>query len=490
MSLLLRILFFLSIKADSHSFDIYSHNCPANGALNASAACTVIVRYTPESEAVHSSLFNINYSNYYNQSTFPQVSLVGEGITPLANFKRWSEIYAATGDIDAELKIKWEAFVPTLAGITIDGYKVYQSIGSALPSGIDNLAPFEILNIVGDDDVDRAYSLTGALPDTIYHIAIRPYYSTQIMDSPDLPSNLKIYIPPVNMSFIHPYIVNQETCFNMGLTSLNAEQLGCSYLGAGNTDGIYKFDKYLFVDRYEISQTNGGAYENLPSKQPLEFINQFVADSSCKSFNFGYQGQAITKRLLTRSEWVAAAAWPESYSVATIDSIEEDTNANDCKLKQLNPVGTGSSSMCLSRYGAYDMVGNLWEWNSDQVNGTIGWSSLIDANNDMFGMNLGGILPEVVTNLPCFSYIFGVAQSITVETCPNGVEGSSISNIVNDYFLPPLGTNNKSVRSGGGVGPEAGLAYRKGGRWVGDFNPGFTDTTPKTGARCSFSLDF
>lgn len=65
------------------------------------------------------------------------------------------------------------------------------------------------------------------------------------------------------------------------------------------------------------------------------------------------------KRLLTNDKWQRAAA-------GTTDDLPPDENSPPCNtFAGDGPVLTGSRSACVSRWGAYDMVGNLYEWIGD-----------------------------------------------------------------------------------------------------------------------------
>lgn len=66
------------------------------------------------------------------------------------------------------------------------------------------------------------------------------------------------------------------------------------------------------------------------------------------------------KRLLTNTEWQAAAAGTPDPGT--------DNGTTDCNISAAGAVvDTGSRSNCVSRFGVFDMVGNLFEWVADWV---------------------------------------------------------------------------------------------------------------------------
>jgi hypothetical protein len=86
---------------------------------------------------------------------------------------------------------------------------------------------------------------------------------------------------------------------------------------------------------------------------PAAFITWFQAAAAAR--NSG-------KRLATNAEWQTAA-------LGTPDTGGADDGATTCNTDDLAPgvTPTGSRSTCKSDVGAFDMVGNLWEWVADWV---------------------------------------------------------------------------------------------------------------------------
>lgn len=85
-----------------------------------------------------------------------------------------------------------------------------------------------------------------------------------------------------------------------------------------------------------------------PSAKPWRFISQNQAAIACARAG---------KRLPTNQEWQLAA-------LGTMDSKAE-WGSDDCQVANnwaTQPGATGSGKDCVSASGAYDMIGNLWEW--------------------------------------------------------------------------------------------------------------------------------
>jgi Sulfatase-modifying factor enzyme 1 len=106
---------------------------------------------------------------------------------------------------------------------------------------------------------------------------------------------------------------------------------------------------------------------SIPGVTPARFLTWFQAASACA--NAG-------KRLLTNQEWTVAA-------LGTQDPGPDD-GVNDCNTNfALDVIATGSRSACVSSRGAFDMVGNLYEWVADWVPLSLGCPTWGGFSNDL-----------------------------------------------------------------------------------------------------------
>ncbi|MDD4902031.1 MAG: SUMF1/EgtB/PvdO family nonheme iron enzyme [Patescibacteria group bacterium] len=183
------------------------------------------------------------------------------------------------------------------------------------------------------------------------------------------------------------------------------------------------------LDKYEDAAGNGCSFKD-PANQDQTRTN--LENQSCQPasqaglipWRYISQNQAAVacakagKRLPTNEEWLAAA-------LATPDK-NSNWGADDCQVannwvKQPGPAGSGKN--CVSGAGAYDLIGNVWEW----VEGTV---------ED--GKYQGNALPDD-------GYIKGV-NSLAMPTDTNSDQADP--NYYDDYFWIKK-TGSRGIARGG-----------------------------------------
>ena len=183
------------------------------------------------------------------------------------------------------------------------------------------------------------------------------------------------------------------------------------------------------LDKYEASVGSDCSYENpknqietsanlnLPNCRPLSIakkipwrnISQNQAAMACAKAG---------KRLPTNKEWLQAA-------LGTPDK-ELGWNSDDCQVGnnwEIQPGLAGTGKNCVSAAGAYDMIGNVWEW----TNGTI-YEGAYNSKP-----------------LPDEGYITGVDE----DSMPSAINSNiSDANYYNDYFWQKK-TGTRGIARGG-----------------------------------------
>jgi formylglycine-generating enzyme required for sulfatase activity len=130
----------------------------------------------------------------------------------------------------------------------------------------------------------------------------------------------------------------------------------------------------FWIDRYEVSACPGGSLGSWPGNgndttaaacsttevSPQTNITWFQAAQMCA--NAG-------KHLCTNAEWQAAVAGtPDPGKSSGLDG-ECVTDATGLRM-------TGQGTKCRSRYGAEDMIGNVWEWAADWFEAGRPWQTV------------------------------------------------------------------------------------------------------------------
>lgn len=160
------------------------------------------------------------------------------------------------------------------------------------------------------------------------------------------------------------------------------------------------------IDTYEASASRDcNYYDPKNAKETRDNLDQAnclpVSRESARPWRNISQDQAARacakagKRLATNKEWLQASqGTPDTSGPWT----EEDCQVNSNWAEQPGP--GGSAKNCVSSFGVYDMIGNVWEWVEGVVeNGSFENNELPQAGY-IHGTRGGGIPAETDQNSP------------------------------------------------------------------------------------------
>lgn len=251
------------------------------------------------------------------------------------------------------------------------------------------------------------------------------------------------------------------THFDLGRSIfMDVYEVGCNYtstagacgnaygcLGTGVPSNAIGNNGEVFFDRLNSGRcylksagtwrvTNSGSLaaperaqraSNAPGLPPISRLSQVQSQEICSNMNAGTFGN---KRLASRKEFILASAWPDNLQQSEILNLELGADLSvtsgcngstgaglsfDATVPPVNIetlpslassgangmlVRTGSISTrsCISRYGVRDLIGNLAEWVSDQMdcssvtnicNGQT--STVVPSNTDFSSYSLNGV---------------------------------------------------------------------------------------------------
>lgn len=377
---------------------------------------------------------------------------------------------------DGSVNLTWPAYSNQTQ---ISGYRLYRK---SLPSGSYSL--IATLASSARSYVDNT-NLTAL---NSYQYLLRPVSAINSLEV--IPTNEnaalqpQVTIPPQNMVFVHKSTLNKEACERVQKTPNPELNNSCLYTAiVGQPAKTLEHEKSLMIDKYElgckvgsgVTLSNGNctvnsktvsspaitdsellqATTNAPGYTPLTQIAPYHAYRVCQAQTFSINDLTVRKRLLTMKEFRSLAAWPEELSQTQITQTETGVQSsgrnNVCNTssavrslaQSLNELtapsslliktGSISTNQCVSRYGIYDLIGNVEEYVSDSVD----YSTNCE---DVFN-KVGSSHSFAPTNIALHGYNF------VIDDQRSGYEKNThIIGAISQYshFNPILGLANKS----------------------------------------------
>ncbi len=256
-----------------------------------------------------------------------------------------------------------------------------------------------------------------------------------------------------------------------------------------------------------------------PGHPPLAFLSQEDAAAACEERVVG--GQMMT--LLSRRVQVALAAWSPALSAAEVNDLERGEGANSCNGDGGHPgevafeaglvptdedtipgtsssgyrlfrTGSLASSACRSRYGARDLVGNAWEWLSDQcmtggASATcVGVTSEVASNHDWVNTVLSESIGAggddyAFDSASHWLPVLAIPADGTTPSWHDAQPSAGVDFHGDQIFLYVGGTVRRGAYAGG-----SHTSGSRGGRYALNVSEQPTYTHPRIGFRCMVAV--
>ncbi|NOT78235.1 MAG: choice-of-anchor D domain-containing protein [Bacteriovoracaceae bacterium] len=501
------------IEDDSASvFSYDSINSTCTNSLIASGVCNVRVDFTPNAIGLFTATLKANYFNG-KENVSVSIPLKGTGEPPLSVHKGWSKIIAIgnkvnklnVSDNNHFVELEWNNMEPK-SGYSITGYNIYRRLGDGYYGGGDAQDDYTTpVNLAPIATSLRKFVDTTVVSGKVYYYEVRPIvlgFPSRTLESS---REVRIATPFDNMVLVHRWMANSIICQKLGKQTEISSNNRCSFAGIGSKNNYYDIGYDLMVDRYELGSDKSSRPDQLPLKDTQSNVLMACdaqGDFTLFNFNKTTSSKSIRKRILSRKEYQAAAAWPSTNTDSVIAAKEVGlTSSSSCNGANGSTVeNTGNNSLCKSFFGIEDAVGNELEWVSDriingvgvtdQMNVDAGYDLRLDTTNkDLAGVDFNNLIPAVAPNLfmkdaPCFTVPLGLSLPLNPETstCLNSKVTSTLgASYFHDDLYSVSGYSDMKGLTAGGVSYINGTSGVYSSFWLG--------VTTAVGSRCAMKLD-
>ncbi len=375
---------FINGSNSTGEFTFFESSCPSSIPRNVS--CELTFTFSPPADSPigtnYSGEFEILYTTNgtaVNDGSV-KVDLVGQSAPENSIFSGWTQI-KSIGRVEAvgssvlsepSVSLSWNSILLD-ASYTPGPIHIYRSIDDRNSINLDN--PYAIIT---DYNQTSFNDTTDVKSSTKYFYKVVPTViavggSHIPSDHNDPDSIIEIDTPELNMALVHKWMLNKQICQMSNKNFSRFSNYGCNLSGAGTNGSRIERESFqidLFeagvrkvedLDTIALDQTRVDLISTIAGNTPVELDRSHARD---------YCISKGGKRLPTKLEFTQAALWTEEdYSlgasnnqVFTDKDCNVDYSASGSVLKL-----AGESDNCQSRYGVFDLVGNLAEFSSETL---------------------------------------------------------------------------------------------------------------------------
>lgn len=165
--------------------------------------------------------------------------------------------YDWTAYTPAKVTLNWKTFTISGTGSdmldSIKGYNVYRRTLNT---------DYDLNNPIGSVSGVSTLTFTDSTANSgnLYFYSVRPIDTNHNIATytPEIFSEIRVIAPPPNYAFVHRWMINQEICNKMHMTTTTANPVDpthnfrCPYVGPGGIGGYYDYGQDLLVDISEM----------------------------------------------------------------------------------------------------------------------------------------------------------------------------------------------------------------------------------------------